>query len=87
MTVLELFDRLKEKGYKPGFVIGCDPGRAWYADAVKRELELDRREVFRAWYGEDWRVRLALAHQRIDRWVEGEEADDTIGYILSYPNP
>lgn len=69
MTILTLYQRLKEKGYEAsGGVYPAGERLKWaieftksrelpdyaaYEHNLKTELELDRREVFRVWYGEE----------------------------------
>jgi hypothetical protein len=79
LTVLELFEQLRKKGYKPTrecyeheelghccatalwefrddfFKHDSPDGEGWrdlWESRMKSFLELDRREVFRVWYGE-----------------------------------
>lgn len=85
MNVLDLYQRLKEKGYyEPDadsaatVLKQCqsDPTSKVYGPMIRgnervlrERLELDRREVFLLWYGSDIETKEALKSGRLRHWT------------------
>lgn len=97
MTISELYHRLKEKGYENAAcevtidlsnrrLLPDEAPTAEYAEAVQshlwHDLELDRRAVFLAWYGEEEGF-LKLTKAQLS-YATGQ-LDSCIDYILANP--
>lgn len=86
MTILELHQRLKENGYRnavaSGFSALAKAGDEYYENELRKALEIDRREVFRRWYGPGkWMKPFREAHDEMVSMVR----DNAVSYILQNP--